>query len=96
LPTEIDELATSRDRGCYERAAVAAALAIGWTLGLGIYAQRLVQSYFPIADEWALLANSDPRLTDPLNWITSGFSQYFEVDPALSQPYANFLRPSST
>jgi len=73
--------------------AVAAVLAAAWTLGLAVYARRLVRDYFPIADEWALLANSDTTLTSPLTWFTTGFSGYFEVDPSLSEPYANFLRP---
>ena len=74
-------------------AAVALAIAGGWTLLLALHARRLVANYFPIADEWALMANSDPRLTNPLTWLTSGFSGYFETDPSLSEPYANFLRP---
>jgi hypothetical protein len=75
------------------RAVVALSIGVGWAVSIWFYTRRLSGNYFPIADEWALIANSDPHLTNPLEWLTSGFSEYFESDPILSQPYANFLRP---
>jgi len=85
---------TQPEQGTTPRALAAAiGLAAAWSLLLTALTRRLLRNYFPIADEWALLANSDPSLTSPLTWLTSGFSNYFEFDPALSVPYANFIRP---
>src|SRR5947207_1733558 len=74
---------------------VAASLTAAWTVALAYFARHLVYEYFPVGDEWALLANSNPALASPLEWFTSGFSDYFVFDPTLSTPYANFLRPSA-
>jgi hypothetical protein len=73
----------------------AVGLATGWTVLLAFFARRLVYNYFPVGDEWALIANSNPALMSPLAWFTSGFSNYFVYDPILSVPYANFIRPST-
>src|ERR1700757_771391 len=73
---------------------VAAALALTWWLGLSWAMRGYVSGeYFPIADQWALIANSHPAFAHPLQWLSQGFSDYFVYDPAVSKPYANFIRP---
>jgi hypothetical protein len=72
----------------------AALLALVWGLGLGWAMHGYVSGqYFPIADQWALIANSHPAYAHPPQWLTQGFSGYFVYDPAVSKPYANFIRP---
>jgi hypothetical protein len=72
----------------------AAAVALAWWLGLCWAMHGYVSGeYFPIADQWALIANSHPAFAHPLQWFTQGFSDYFVYDPAVSKPYANFIRP---
>lgn len=74
--------------------AMAAGLALAWWLGLSWAMHGYVGGgYFPIADQWALIANSHPAFAHPLQWLTRGFSDYFVYDPAVSKPYANFIRP---
>jgi hypothetical protein len=72
----------------------AAVLFLAWWLGLCWAMHGYVsRDYFPIADQWALIANSHPAFAHPLQWFSSGFSDYFVYDPAVSKPYANFIRP---
>ena len=72
----------------------AAGLALLWWLALCWAMHGYVSGeYFPIADQWALIANSHPAFAHPLQWLTQGFSDYFVYDPAVSKPYANFIRP---
>jgi hypothetical protein len=72
----------------------AAGLSLGWWLALSWAMHGYVSGeYFPIADQWALIANSHPAYAHPLQWFTQGFSDYFVYDPAVSRPYANFIRP---
>lgn len=74
--------------------AAAVLLFLAWWLGLSWAMHGYVsRDYFPIADQWALIANSHPAFAHPLQWFTSGFSNYFVYDPAVSRPYANFVRP---
>ncbi len=69
-------------------------LALAWTLGLCCALHGFVaRDYFPLADQWAIVANSHPAFAAPLQWFTRGFSDYFVYDPAVSHPYADFLRP---
>ncbi len=73
---------------------MAAGLFLAWWLGLCWAMHGYVSGeYFPIADQWALIANSHPAFAHPLQWLTQGFSDYFVYDPAVSRPYANFIRP---
>lgn len=73
---------------------VAAGLALAWWLLLSAAMHGYVsRDYFPIADQWALIANSHPAFAHPGQWFTQGFSDYFVYDPAVSKPYANFIRP---
>ncbi|MFL6088979.1 MAG: hypothetical protein ACJ71Z_02435 [Aeromicrobium sp.] len=54
---------------------VGLAAAVSGTLA---YANRkIVRNYFPLADEWSILANSHPRVADPQGWFTKGFRDYF-------------------
>src|ERR1700746_191291 len=73
---------------------LALGLFLGWTALLCSAMHGYVsRDYFPIADQWALIANSHPAWAHPGQWLSQGFSDYFVYDPAVSQPYANFLRP---
>ncbi|MBV8063075.1 MAG: hypothetical protein JOY51_05740, partial [Nevskia sp.] len=81
-------------RLCGQDVAVAGGLALAWALSLSWLMHGYVSGqYFPIADQWALIANSHPAFAHPLQWFSRGFSDYFVYDPAVSRPYANFIRP---
>lgn len=76
------------------RGATAAGLALLWTL-LGCWLARgLIAGYFPLGDEWALLAAADPAISPVSAWFTSGFTTYFVDRPELIVPYTNFVRPA--
>lgn len=71
------------------------ALALGvlviWLLLIGYAAAPTFAAYYPHADDWGLLAMSQPGLAQPLGWWTEGISRYFQLDGALNtSPY---IRP---
>ena len=39
--------------------------------------RKIARDYFPIADEWPILAHSHPRVAEPRRWFTEGFRHYF-------------------
>lgn len=51
-----------------------------------------IVAYFPVADEWSILAHSLPGLANPMQWLTSGFAGYVDSYPGHPIP-TNFLRP---
>lgn len=56
--------------------------------------RRIVREYFPLADEWAILAHSHPRVAEPRTWFTNGFRGYFAPPPGLPNPQGDkFSRP---
>ncbi len=71
--------------------AIAALLTTGWTAILVVYFQGFIVTYYPMADEWSLLANSHPAFATPREWFTRGFSDYF-VPPLGSN--AQYIRPA--
>src|SRR5581483_9629359 len=83
----------TRLKGLHKDLCDAVALAAAWAALLSLLLHGFVAGYFPLSDEWALLANSDPRFADPIAWLTRGFAGYFTEPPGLAGPYANFVRP---
>lgn len=77
-------------RGVIAGAAVGAA-----TSGaLAVFGRRIVRDYFPLADEWSILAHSHPRVADVRSWFTEGFRNYFTAPPGLpAVPGGSFSRP---
>ncbi len=69
------------------------ALALLWACALALAMHGFVAGYFPLADDWSVLAHSHPRFAQPLGWFTEGFANYLAQPPGLSEPYSNFLRP---
>ena len=69
-------------------------LTIAWAAVVVLVTQDVVSHYFPLADEWALIANSHPDFATPWRWLTEGFSQYFLPPPGLPhESGANLIRP---
>src|SRR5262245_56570314 len=69
-------------------------LTVAWMGVLILVTHRLVQHYFPLADEWALIANSHPDFADPSRWLSEGFRDYFQPPAGLPHERgANFVRP---
>ena len=75
------------------RSLIAMALIATWTSVLVFVTRGIVAQYFPLADEWALLAHSHPLFVDPAGWLSEGFSNYFGQFSELAQPTTNYLRP---
>jgi hypothetical protein len=47
--------------------------------------RRIARNYFPLADEWSILAHSHPRVARPRSWFTEGFRYYFTPPAGLPQ-----------
>jgi hypothetical protein len=75
------------------RLLLAAALTVAWTAALAALLHDEVVNYFPVGDQWALLAASHPTFADPAAWFTRGFADYFTFYSGLSVPHADFVRP---
>lgn len=74
--------------------AVAATIAAATSGALARATRTIVRNYFPLADEWAILAHSHPSVAEPKSWFTSGFRDYFAPPDGLPQPGGgNFSRP---
>lgn len=58
-------------------AAVAVAVAAATSGALALANRRIRRDYFPLADEWPILAHSHPRVARPRSWFTEGFRHYF-------------------
>src|SRR4051812_43569486 len=67
------------------------AVALLWACAIALPMHGFVAGYFPLADDWSVLAHSHPRFAQPLGWFTEGFADYL-AQPA-GQAYSNFLRP---
>jgi hypothetical protein len=52
--------------------------------------RKIARDYFPLADEWSILAHSHPRVAEPRRWFTEGFRHYF-TPPAGLPPLQGFL-----
>ena len=57
--------------------AVAGAVAVATSGALALANRKIVRDYFPLADEWAILAHSHPRVAEPRRWFSEGFRHYF-------------------
>lgn len=57
--------------------AAAAAVAVATSGTLALANRRIRRDYFPLADEWPILAHSHPRVARPRSWFTEGFRHYF-------------------
>ncbi|HZP13691.1 MAG TPA: hypothetical protein VFB36_14830 [Nevskiaceae bacterium] len=68
-------------------------LALAWACAIAAAMHGFVAGYFPLADDWSVLAYSHPHFARPLSWFTEGFANYLAQPPGLSEPYTNFLRP---
>ena len=44
---------------------------------LAVANRKMERNYFPLADEWSILAHSHPRVAEPRSWFTEGFRHYF-------------------
>jgi hypothetical protein len=54
------------------------------------FLHEIIISIFPLGDEFALIVSAQES---PINWILSGYSDYFRVYDEYFVPYTNFLRP---
>ncbi len=68
-----------RLRGGRRLAEAAVSVGVGAAVfgAVAIANRRLARDYFPIADEWPILAHSHPRVAEPRRWFTEGFRHYF-------------------
>lgn len=55
-----------------------------------IILREKIISVFPTGDEFALIASAKES---PLNWVQSGYSNYFRVYDEYFSPFTDFLRP---
>lgn len=69
----------------------ALSLAVFWTAACAALAWAVAQHYFPLGDDWALIA--DAAQGPSLSWWTQGFSGYFTVHPGFVAVWSNFIRP---
>lgn len=61
----------------WSEAAVSAGLASAVVGAVAFANRKIVRNYFPLADEWPILAHSHPRVAEPRRWFTEGFRHYF-------------------
>lgn len=55
---------------------------------------KIWRNYFPLADEWAILAHSHPDVAEPRSWVADGFRGYFTPPDGLPDPQGDqFVRP---
>lgn len=86
--------AAARAIGATPDLAIGLALTLGWFAILAILTADVVAHYFPLADEWAIVADSHPSFADPASWFTDGFRDYFAPPPGVPhESGTTFLRP---
>lgn len=75
-------------------AQTALGLIAAWMGVLILVTRDVVRHYFPLADEWALIADSHPDFAHPSSWLTEGFRDYFQPPAGLPhEPGNNLIRP---